>query len=142
MSNEYLVAYHPRHININIIMRWFMQARKIEVMKSNSDMKYRLGIGHRAERHDGVVETSMFIAGGWLIGNVRIGDKIKSNCMVKNIGHEKYVIWPISICKEAPTFNLLLKDTDNGVATAIVNGVEYSGAEILVDGDRVTVNDH
>lgn len=118
-----------------------MQTRKIKVIKKNSDNLFQLVIGHQAQRHDGVIETSIFIAGGWLIGNVMIGDKIKTNGMVKHIGNEKYVIWPTSICEEEMFNRILHEDPDNGVVKAIVNRVEYSGAEILVDGDRVTVND-
>lgn len=76
----------------------------------------------------------------WHIGDVNIDFRIKTDGMLKILGKNKYVIWPVSKCEETKEYISILGLKNSETVDADIDGKKYNGVEILVEGSQVTVN--
>lgn len=90
-----------------------------------------------AEHH---ITISTYRMNGWEIGGVAIDGRIFTNGMVKALGNNQYVIWPTSVCKETHELSSFLNLVTEATVRATIDGKEYRGAEILVNGKQVNIH--
>lgn len=102
---------------------------------------------------DGMVANNR--GDGWVMGGVNIGNRIFTEGKVTLIDGGKYRITPAVTVEAdvspaqmsflmalgmAPSASEIHADPEVNVVTALIDGVEYSGYEILVDKNQVTVH--